>query len=423
MADFKINPTPGYNYAVKPGDTFRRIAKRAYANEMLWLRIYRSNLTTLKSTDADILSIGEVLYIPKDDTTIDAESAAVASKYSSKKKGDFTLVIDGKEVPALNGNLLCGIDYLASSWTAEIVQKRGADPKLDRLVRPFSYEPAQLYLGSKLRATGRLYTVTPHIEEDSITKTLEFFTNTADLIDSPMPPPYEYEGNLKVIAKALCEPLGYQIVFNIAPGASFDFVTATKTETIGTFLIRLAKQRGMLVTTDEYGRIVFMHGNENGSPVDTLEEGKPRPLSLEAKFNGRERFGTYMAYGWSGDADDISSIAKDSLVPSSRKYTFIADDTDEANASITAKWYRAKTVSDALSIPYPVSDWYNSHGNMWMPNTNIIIKSPSLDIPEPTKFLIKDVGYKYSGEGRTSTLYLIPPWALSGGEMGKEPWA
>jgi len=309
---------------------------------------------------------------------------------------------------------------MASSWIVQIAQVHGRDQKLDRSARPFSYAASELYLGSTRVAKGKLYIVSSKQEKESFIKTLECFTSTADLVDSPIQE-YEFDGTMKSIAQRLCNGNGFQVVFDIPAGLPFDMPTATKTETVSEVLIKLAKQRGMLVTCDEQERVVFLKANINGKPVDYLEEGKSGMLPFEARFNGRDRFSTYSAVSWAGDGEGPYQVAKDSTVPGARQYTFIADDTDEANVAITAQWYRAKAVADSLKVPFPVPDWYDSHGNLWTPNSMVTVKSPSLDISKPTKVLISDVEYFYSSEGRSSKLYIVPPWSLAGGEV-EEPW-
>ena len=59
-----INPIPGQTYTVRPGDSLRGLAKRAYGDEMQWSRLYRANVSTLRSSSADVIYPGEVLFIP-----------------------------------------------------------------------------------------------------------------------------------------------------------------------------------------------------------------------------------------------------------------------------------------------------------------------------------------------------------------------
>ncbi|MBU1080902.1 MAG: LysM peptidoglycan-binding domain-containing protein [Spirochaetes bacterium] len=412
-------PIQGKQYIIQPGDTLQKIAVRAYGDAMKWSKIHRAN-PSIKS--ADLIRIGDILYIPPEEEIAAAKETAKASRFSGREKGTFTLVIDGHEIPVKNGRFKCGMDLLCSSWVADIAWTPGADSWLDARIRPYSYAPSELYLGSTLVGTGKLYGVAPKRTKDSRTKSLEFFSSTADLVDSTMRPPYEFSGvTLKQIAADLCGDLGYQLVFDIPAGPKFDTVTAKKTETVGAFLQRLATQRGTLCACDERSRVVFIRSITTGKPVATLDEDAPPITEWSARFDGRERFNVYRAVGQSGDGEDIEATAKDPAVPGTRQLTFSHSDSDAGSINTGAEWKRSKAIADALTIPFPVSDWYDPSGNLWRANTLVTIKAPSIDAPKPFDFLIRSPEFIFAPEGRQAILGVVPPGALAGGDV-KEPW-
>jgi prophage tail gpP-like protein len=415
-------PQQGKQYTIVKGDTLWSIATRAYGNPMKWSKIYRANASVLKSNNADLIYPGEVVYIPPEEEVAAAKAEAKANRFASRPKGTFNLVIGDREIHVESGRFKRGVDLLVSSWTATIPWTPGKDPALDKLIKRDSFSPSELYLGPELVATGKLYGVEPHLSNSGSTKTLEFFSNTADLADTTMRPPYEFgDVTLKTLARELCESLGYSIVFDISPGARFDWVTAQKTETVGAFLQRLSAQRGALCSCDERSRVIFIRATTTGEPVDYLEEGRPGSTEFKAKFDGRKRFAVYRCVGESGDADDIVSVAKDPSVPGARQLTFTADDVDSANVKNSAEWKRSKSIADAYSVPFPVSDWYTSKGKLWAPNDLAMLKSPTLDLPTSTKMLARDVEYVIENGGRSATLGVVPPFTLAG-KAPEAPW-
>lgn len=412
-------PTQGQSYTIVEGDTLWSIASRAYGNPMKWSKIYRANSTTLKSKNADLIYPGEVIFIPLEEEIAAAKTEAQINRFASRSKGTFNLVIGGREVPVDTGRFQRGVDLLAFSWNATIPWLPGKDPELDKIIRRYSYAPSELYLGSELVATGKFYQKKPKLSKDSSTAELEFFSTTADLVDSTMAPPYEFGGEtLKQIAQSVAA--GYIVVFETSTGPAFDSATATKTETIGKFLQRLAVQRGNLCSTDERGRIVFMKANTSGKPICSFEEGRPPLEEFEATFDGRARYAVYRAVGQSGDGNDIVSTSKDPSVPGTRMLTFTADDVDAGTVRNAAEWRRAKSLADALTIPIPVPDWYAPDGSLWKPNTLVTLKSPMLDLPDPTALVIRTVDFSFSKSSRNTTLSVCPPFALAGGEIPKE---
>jgi prophage tail gpP-like protein len=414
-------PTPGQKYTVVKGDTLWGISARAYGDPRKWPSIFRANSSSLRSGNANLIYPGEVLYIPGDTEVKKVVESAKVNRYASKPKGSFTLVLDGREVPADSIQFKTGLTHPASTWVATIPWKHGVDPWLDEKTRRGSYTPGQLYIGSELVGTGKLYKPHPKVTKSSSSKSLEFSSATADLVDSNMVAPYEFGGiNLKVLATEYLGSVGYVVVCDCNPGPKFDSVKGSRSEKIGAFLTRLAAQRGMLVTDDEFGRVVFLKAATTGAPVFNFEEGRPPLEEFEADFDDRKRFHVYAAMGGSGDGSAITSIVRDPSVPGIRFLAIGADDVDVANVKNSAEWRRSKALADAYSQPITVPDWYDANGNLWRKNSLVTMLAPSLDLPKRTTLLIKDVELRGDKNARSATLEICPPFALAGGEIPEE---
>ncbi len=412
-------PVQGKQYVVAAGDTLQKISARAYGNAMKWSSIYRANLSTLRSKNADLIYPGESLYIPPESEVAEAKAVSKAGRYAGRSKGEYILVMDGREVPVKQGRFSQGIDLMAHSWTAEIAWTPGADPWLDPRIRRRSFTESELYLGAELVASGRLYGSEPVATPEGITRNLEFFSKTADLIDSSLSTAWsEIAGvTLKQIAAEIARALGYGLVFDIPAGKAFDLVQRKGNEKIGAYLQRLAAQRSLLVTTDAQSRIVFVQAITSGKPMASIEFGGTVSKEFRAKFDDRQLYASYYALGQSGDGKPVASVAKDPGVPGIRQLIFSADEVDAGTVSDAAAWRRSKAAGDAYSFPFPVGDWYAPSGERWKPNTLITARSAILDIPEATDFVIRRVEFEYGPGGRSATLNLTPPWALA----GKEP--
>jgi len=401
-----------------------------------------------------------------DTLTEQAQRTGQIARMSAKSKQAFTLIIDGYEVPVLSGRVSRSIDTVVDGWTAEIAWVPGQDKRLDPLVAPFAYPKAQVYLGQTLVNTGRLYDVTNNVTATGITKTLEGASYTADLVDSMIDPGVGPSGecnNLSVwnICHALMDPLGLGVKTdlndvvvatpNIAGGkvrvaSPFQIVDIGMTETYAELFTRLAFQRGMLVTNDEYGNLFLTNAHTTGVPVATLGEGNVqdylkaqsasgnvRSPSWAAKFDGRKRFYKYTVYCWSGMGDGYESTAQDNYmpinsqavdtsIPKTRRTHVLAGDNEIGGAQISAQYKRSMQLAEALTIPFPVTTWYDGHGKLWTPNTLVRVQAPSIHIPNGFTFLIRQVEYTHEGSGQTATLSILPPQVYTG-EAIKEPWA
>jgi prophage tail gpP-like protein len=413
-------PIQGKQYTVQRGDNLRLIATRAYGDEMKWSKIYRANASSLKSGNPNLISPGEVLFIPPETEIVAAKQTAQVSRFAGRSRETMTLLIAGKEVPILSARQIDAVDKMVSSWVVETDWIPGADPDFDDATKPYKYSSSEIYLGPELVGTGRLYTPRNKYTVAGRTKTLECFSTTADLMDSVMKPPYEFSDTLPHIAQQLAGQLGYPIIFSASAGKKFDIVTAQKSETIGAFLALLATQRGLLVTDDEKGNVVFLKAVRSAS-VGTIAEDNNLVMEWEAAFDGRKRFNSYNAVGQSGDADDIISTVKDDKVPLSRQYYFAAGDVDATGIEITAQWKRSRIYGMSLEIPFPVRDWYNPQGALWRKGQMVTVKSDTVGVPNGYTFYIRQTERILDSSGRSTILSLVPIEALTGEDL-EDPW-
>lgn len=398
-------------YTVTTETTLEQVAARVYGDPSLWPRIQRANAI-------DTLYPGAVLIIP---------GVSKARDLPNRNPYDLTVVIDGYEVPLMDARLLRTMDTGADAWSGRIAWTPGRDPIIDRITRPYSYADAAAYIGGKLRVNGRLYIVSPELSTDGRTKALTGFSFTADAIDSTVKPPYERNGiTLEQLAAELLEPIGIKAVFRTATGGPFERVTANEGDTIFAHLAKLASQRGVLVSSTPDGDLLFHKATTSKQTVGTIEEGQPGALIFAATFDGRARYNVYKcitpdsgtSLAWDSTGDPKTVIARDNRVPLSRFLTFQGDDTTPGNIRNAAEWRRSKQMVDALSIPFPVQDWYAPNGELWQENTLVTIVSETLSVPNGFDFLIRSVEYQLDSNRRSAVLGLVPPSAYSGEPLG-----
>ncbi len=412
-------PTPGRPYTIVKGDTLSHIARAAYGNGRDWRRIWKANQAVLRSGDPNLIFPGEVINLPGPAPEI-KELDPTIQDLPGKAPDDFTIIIEGRELPVQGGQLMRTADTAAHGWTADVFNW-DQDAELREMLRPFMYREAQAYIGGKLAIDGRLYSVRHKISKNGTVAALEGWSYTADLVDSTVKPPYEANKiTLEERARSLVDPLGIKVIFDVEDDAPFDRVTADKTETIFAHLVSLAKQRGVLITSNNTGDLVFTKATTSDS-VGTLEEGIPPFQEAEISFDGRARFNRYKALGQSPKKNSKTATSEDSRVPISRFTTFNADDSTGGDIQKAADWRRSKQLSEALTFTLPVPTWYAPDGSLWAPNTIVTVKSPTLYLEDGYNFLIREVQYDYKDSGTTATLHLVPPETYTG-EPIAEPW-
>jgi len=338
-----------------------------------------------------------------------------------KAKHKVTLVLAGRELPTMQGRFAWGIDVLASSYNATIAWTPKKDPWLDRATARGSYADSELYIGPRLVCTARLYGRENSVTAGGVTKTLEFFSKTADIVDSDIPPTESEirESDLKQIANLLCASHGFPVTFRDDPGPPFDTVEVQreKVETVAKFLQRLAAQRGLFISCDESGGVVFQKVAAGGRPVARIEYPGRVAKEHVAKFDDRKRFAKYFASSVPGDGEVLNATAVDPAVPAARQILFEADDVDASGIQAAADWRMLRIELEALSVDFPVGDWFDASGNLWEPNTIVTARSPVLDIPNEFNFVIRQAEIEWTASGRSAVLNLVPPLSSDGGKL------
>lgn len=409
-------PTAGRQYTIVDGDTLSHIARAAYGDGARWREIWQANQTRLRSGDPNLIFPGEIIIIPK---LVDLEPEQTID-IPGKDSDDFTLVIDGVEIPVQAGKILRTVDTAADAWTATIAYNT-ENVDLYELLSPYKYNDAKVYLGGRLMVSGRCYSIGIKIGKDGISKTLKGESYTVDLVDSTIKPPFERKKvTLKQVIDDLVKPFQIKVVYDFEPGGSFDRVTAEPTESIFSHISKLAKQRSALLSSTNKGELLVTQADTSKN-VGSLIEGKPPFEQLNIEFDGRRRFNVYKVLNKRRGKSTISAVSKDDVVPLSRFKTINADDTTAGNIQKTADWERSKQVAESLDFTIPVSTWYAPNRELWQENTIVTVQSKALYIPTGYDFLVKQVEFSYEANKIGSKLSLVPPQVYTEDQV-EEPW-
>lgn len=412
-------PVPGLPYVIVPGDTLIGIAKKAYGQAREWRKIWKANEKVLVSGDPNLIFPGETIQIPIL-VELDKLKKTLSPDLPNRPPDEMEIIIDGTEIKFTQGSILRTMDTAADMWTA-VLPWFTDDEEISDLLRPFAYREAQAYLGGFKLVDGFLYTTTTRKAAGGITIGLEGYSATIDLVDSTLKPPLvQKQVTLKQRAEEVCGPFGVGVVFEITADPPFKKVTAEPTDKAFDHLAGLASQRGALISSTEDGELLFTEVTTD-PPVGSIDDDLPPQQEISAKFDGRGRFNSYKAIGQSPGKTNKRAVAKDDGIPKTRFFTFRADDTTIGDIQKAADWRRSKQVADALTFPLPVSSWYAPDGNLWRENTLVTVKSPILYAPDGFDFLIRSVEYKFTKDGTTAVLSLVPPNVFTGKAV-ETPW-
>lgn len=406
-------PIPGKIYVVQSGDTPESISKKAYGDSSFTSTIDNANQSESKAG----LKVGEKIIIPSINTRKIKSHPLI-----NKKKDELTVRIEDREIELDSASIVRSIDSGAYGWYGVFPWDPGEDIEIDNLLRPYGYPNSQIYIGNELIFSGLVYASNPSLTDSGRIKELKGASYTADAIDSTIKPPYE-KNNVTIEQRAneLIASIGIGLESDISTGGQFSRITATPEESIFRHLVKLASQRGFLISTNPEGNMVFKKA-AGGESVGTLQEGDGIVTDWAAEFDGRKRYSVYRAIGQSPGENSKPSIAKDDAVPRSRSLTFQPNDTTAGNIKNAAEWKRSKQLADSLSIQLPVNTWFSPNGSLWEENTIVTVISKTFSIPDGFNFLIRSVEYNFETSGKTALLTIVPPQVYTGEKL-IDPWS
>lgn len=395
---------------------------------------------------------------------------------TGKGPNDFTIIINNKKIIVESAAFIKTMDTGADACTVVIPWTPGLDADTDTNTAPYSYSNAGVYIGNDLQSEMVLYDVTQSTRNRT-EKTLEFFSKTADIIDSTVIAPYEMN-NIRLTdrCKQQCKPYGISVIvgqdaaetlnvthkeirtigykrvaqisghYDPAAGATgnynlvnvpvkksvyvtdefkFPRIKAEPVDTVFYHLSKLASQRGLLLSNTKYGDLLITKGNPNAASIGTIYEGKTAlPDEYVAHFKGRDRFNTYRALVRTPHHHKTAYIqtVQDMTVKSPRLLTFHADDNIAGSVKNSAVWRKNKSAADAMTLSFPVNSWYGPDEKLWQVNTAVTVISDTLSTKKGFTYLITRVEFKYSNRGNTAVLQLKPPSVYSTDSELVEPW-
>ncbi|MDJ4721731.1 baseplate protein [Salmonella enterica] len=258
---------------------------------------------------------------------------------------------------------------------------------------------------------------------DSMKITIAGRDKTADLIDCAA----IYKGGqwkkrtLEQIARDLCQPYGVVVRWELTDAESaapFTSFTLDHSETVYEALGRAARARGVLITSNAAGDLVFTRADESHSDRLVLGENL---LSVDFDEDYRDRFSEYTVKGHGrsngkvGDTVDARTIASqkgtatDSAITRYRPMIILADSKIDAQ-SATARALREQRRRLAKSVTFEaqLDGWTRSNGQIWMPNILAEIDASKFAIQTGPLLVSKVVLTLDDREGVKTTLTLAP---------------
>jgi prophage tail gpP-like protein len=420
-------------HKVVSGDTLGAISIRYLGSFSKWTKIVNANpqLATRKklADGSPIIQPGDILVIPDEDKSAIPASPVTKTIKLSDNEQDVSIVIDGyKFLGFTNYELTLAYDTFDTfSFGAplDIASKELADT-----ITPFAFKNCQVYYDGILVFKGTLLTPDPELSSDAKEITLQGYPLCGVLNDCTIPLaqyPAEYNGlNIKEIAGPIADAYGIKIVFNGDTGGPFTEVAVEPTEKVLEFLVKLSKQRKLLFTNDEHGRLVFF-SPKTEKPFVSFVEGKSSIISLKPQFKAQEFYSHIIGFTKTdSDKESEQYIFENKYLTNrgiSRCQTIIVDDaeniTDLQNAVMA---YGGRMFADCVSYDLECTGHKNENGRLFKKGMIVCLKAPGAMIRRETNFIARSIKLKRTTEGKTATINLALPGSYTGIIPEVLPW-
>lgn len=216
------------------------------------------------------------------------------------------------------------------------------------------------------------------------------------------------------IAVELCRPFGLSVVVNTDVGAPFARFR-TDDATVFDCLERGAKQRGVLLTSDEAGNIVLTRPSTTKISTSLVQDGEHSNIkNCSAQSSMNSRYSVVIVKGQAESSEKITDaqtsqpMAKvtDGNVPRYRPLVLQGETQGNEKALAERASFEISTrYGRSAEIIYEVAGWTHQAG-LWTPNQQVKVVDTINNINQ--WMMISSVEFSYSDDGTNSKITVMP---------------
>jgi len=289
--------------------------------------------------------------------------------------------------------------------------------------KPFQYQDVDVAFDNESIFKGTAVSIMPNEGVNSSTISVNGYAKAGVLGDCQAPPdnyPLEFlDLNLQNIAMQLAGYFSLNAVFDNPPGAPFEEVALRTDQNIFDFLTSLAKERGLVISSNANGDPLFQKTKRDRIGDIT----NAAPVATPENFDGQRLFSQYTAMGSTvpGLGADKFSVPDD-RISALRPFVFNTDGANDADVSTDAQNKASRSYSGAISWNVPIPSFTGPDGLKWKPNKIVEYENPKAFIYKKTDFLIRSVEFNKTPTSESVVLNLVMPESFEGKIPKVLPW-
>jgi prophage tail gpP-like protein len=198
---------------------------------------------------------------------------------------------------------------------------------------------------------------------------------------------------------------------------NYKSITASTTQGAKDFLNSMAKQKDIMLSHDEFGRLLLTKANIDKKPIFEfdLRQGTPEGFEFEFDYNGQgmhRNITVRKESGIDGGNAGQVSVVNPLVVGSITRPTSVTQSTgDENNTSLAARRARSNELR-GIKLTIRCSKW-NIGKELIKPNNTIKIIAPRLYLFRWEKFFIESVSFQGNHESLTCQINCVLPEVYS----------
>lgn len=409
------------------GDTLWEISRKYYGTPRKWQDIVKANP---QLSDDQIIYPGQVLMIPDEIENIinPTQSKEPPATIQSNSDDSISILIDN--------NLFSFFTEYSITFDIDTFDTFSFSAPFDDSLkiyrdsfRPFSYKSIIVYYGKNLIFTGILLAPESSTFPDKKELSITGYSKPGILNDSMMPIssfPLEFNNQtLEQITTVCLKPYGIKYNFLSSSGNPFEKISLEIENNIFSFLSELAKQRGLLISNDEFGKLIFWQPSSN-NPVASFKEEELPLISVEPMFDYQKFYSHITGIKPTTEEKDSVKYTYENkyLINQGilRAYNFVLEDIEDGEIRQAVISKAGRMFSESAQYKLTVQGHMDRNGDLYKKNTAITLLSPSAMIYSETKFLIKSLRLSRNNSGDTTEFSLVLPGIYNGSLPEVFPW-
>lgn len=289
------------------------------------------------------------------------------------------------------------------------------------------YHICTLEHGGELIFTGNMLSETFDSGPDKKLVSIGGYSLPGVLEDSQIPPdlyPLQSDGlTLREIASKLIKPFGIAMIVHDSVASLMDEAysktTAEPSQTIKDYLASLAAQKGVLISHNEKGQLIFTRANTRRNPIlhfSTPKESTIPFTSMSFAFNGQQMHSHIhvikQASSTGGNAGE--SVVRNPYVIGSvyRPKVIVQNSGTDVDTEKVARMALAAELK-GLKLLIETDRW-ELDGKMLKPNNLITVVNPEIYLYKKSTWFIEEISFKGNQEKITATLTCCIPEVYNG---------